>query len=139
MCQKEQAAKHLVIQDRFARSKTYQMEKEMTRTDQARKQQKGYGKSIFMRNQLTEQDLQVCMESSEVVRWRPGQPTLDAATNQTFCQSASKISRERMGSDVIGLDNTIALPLSSIPCSLRFKSLLLVLTSLWATRRRNSI
>lgn len=97
--------KHLVIQERFALPKSYMMEKEMAKKEKAREQQEGYGKTIFMRkNQLTEEDLQACMDSGEVVSWRSGGLTLYAATNQTFSQEASKISKEKMASDVINLD-----------------------------------
>lgn len=97
--------RRLVIQDRFALPKQYQMEKAIQKKEKAHEQQEGFGKTIFMRkNALSEADLQACLDSGEVVSWRAQTGlTMYAATNQTFNQSAAKLSNEKLSSDAIKL------------------------------------
>ena len=80
-CLKKDGKKY-IIKPEFSTPSSYQMDKNMSKQERAQDIQEGFGKLIFQKKYgLSDDELNSCLSSGEVISWKHGGLQLFAATN----------------------------------------------------------
>lgn len=103
-CLKKDGKKY-IIKPEFSTPSSYQMDKNMSKQERAQDIQEGFGKLIFQKKYgLSDDELDSCLSSGEVISWKHGGLQLFAATNIMFSSSATKTVEEKLEGQRIELD-----------------------------------
>ena len=95
----------LIIDPNFLAASTYQKDRSTERIDSAADSQSGFGRLIFCKqNNLTEEELEECVRTGEVRKFKSGNIWLYSAVNVKIQSEVKKAVKETLGGQVVELE-----------------------------------